>query len=123
MQRGHNYRETALKTAEAIKSLAALSQETRLGIYRLLVQQGPEGLAVGTIAERMDVAGATLSFHLKELAHADLVTARQDGRFIYYAANYAAMNELMAYLTENCCQGQGCLVDCKPQRQPQRKRA
>ena len=112
-----------MKTAEAIKALAALSQETRLGVYRLLVQQGPEGLAVGTIAERMDVAGATLSFHLKELAHAELVTARQDGRFIYYAANYTAMNHLMAYLTENCCQGQGCLVDCKPNKQLQRKRA
>jgi ArsR family transcriptional regulator len=112
-----------LKTAEAIKALAALSQETRLGIYRLLVQQGPEGLAVGTIAERMDVAGATLSFHLKELAHAELVTSRQDGRFIYYAANYTSMNNLMAYLTENCCQGRGCLVDCKPTKQLQRKRA
>ena len=66
---------------------------------------------------------SSLSFHLKELAHADLVTARQEGRFIYYAANYAAMNNLMAYLTENCCQGQGCLVECKPTRQLQRKRA
>jgi len=112
-----------LKTAEAIKSLAALSQETRLGIYRLLVQQGPAGLVVGTIAQQMDVAGATLSFHLKELARAGLVTARQDGRFIYYAANYTTMNNLMAYLTENCCQGQGCLVDCKPTKQLQRKRA
>lgn len=112
-----------MKTADAIKALAALSQETRLGIYRLLVQRGPEALAVGAIAKRMDVAGATLSFHLKELAHADLVTARQESRFIYYAANYAAMNDLMAYLTENCCQGQGCPVECKPTKQPQRKRA
>jgi ArsR family transcriptional regulator, arsenate/arsenite/antimonite-responsive transcriptional repressor len=112
-----------LKTAAAIKALAALSQETRLGIYRLLVQQGPEGLAVGTIAERMDVIGATLSFHLKELAHAGLVIPRQDGRFIYYAANYDAMNSLLAYLTENCCQGQACAPNSKPTRQPQRKRA
>ena len=112
-----------MKTSHAIKALAALSQETRLGIYRLLVQQGPEGLAVGTIAERMDVGGATLSFHLKELAHAELLTARQDGRYIYYAANYPAMNDLITYLTENCCQGQACAVDCKPAKQPQRKRA
>lgn len=112
-----------MKTAAAIKALAALSQESRLGIYRLLVQQGPEGLAAGTIAERMEMAGATLSFHLKELAHAGMVSARQDGRFIYYSANYAAMNSLMAYLTENCCQGQACAVDCKPKSLPQRKRA
>ena len=113
----------AMKTAEAIKALAALSQESRLGIYRLLVQQGPEGLTVGTIAERMDMAGATLSFHLKELAHAGMVTARQDGRFIHYSANYRAMSGLMDYLTENCCQGEACAVDCKPKASPQRKRA
>ena len=112
-----------MKTPEAIKALAALSQGSRLGVYRLLVQQGPEGLAAGTIAERMDMAGATLSFHLKELAHAGMVTARQDGRFIYYSANYGAMNNLLAYLTENCCQGSACAVDCKPKAQPLRKRA
>lgn len=114
---------TALKTNDAIKSLAALSQETRLGIYRLLVQQGSEGLSVGAIADKMNVNGATLSFHLKELANADMITARQDGRFVFYTANYDTMNDLLAYLTENCCQGQGCLVECKPTRQPQRKRA
>lgn len=113
----------AMKTPEAIKALAALSQETRLAIYRLLVQEGPEGLAVGTIAERIDVAGATLSFHLKEMAHARLVTGRQEGRFIYYSANYAVMNSLMGYLTENCCQGQGCAPACAPAAAPQRKRA
>jgi ArsR family transcriptional regulator, arsenate/arsenite/antimonite-responsive transcriptional repressor len=113
----------SMKTPDAIKALAALSQETRLGIFRLLIPQGPEGLAVGTIAERMDVAGATLSFHLKELAHAGLVTTRQDGRFIYYSTNYATMSSLMDYLTENCCQGQVCAVDCKPTKQVQRKRA
>jgi ArsR family transcriptional regulator, arsenate/arsenite/antimonite-responsive transcriptional repressor len=112
-----------VKTSSAIKALAALSQETRLGIYRLLVQQGPEGLAVGSIAKRMDVGGATLSFHLKELAHADLLTARQDGRCIYYAANYPAMNDLITYLAKNCCQGQACAVDFKPAKQPRRKRA
>lgn len=112
-----------MKTPDAIKSLAALSQETRLEIYRLLVQQGPEGLTVGAIAERTDVAGATLSFHLKELANADLVTARQQGRFVYYTANYATMNSLMGFLTENCCQGQACLVECKPTKQLSRKRA
>ena len=92
-----------------LKSLAALAQESRLAVFRLLVQQGPQGLAVGAIAERLALANATLSFHLKELANAGLVTARQDGRFIYYGANYPAMNSLVAYLTENCCQGEACL--------------
>jgi ArsR family transcriptional regulator, arsenate/arsenite/antimonite-responsive transcriptional repressor len=112
-----------MKTPDAISALAALSQDSRLGIFRLLVRQGPEGLAVGTIAERMGVTGATLSFHLKELAHAGLVSARQDGRFIFYAANYTVMNNLIGYLTENCCQGGECAIDCKPKVQPQRKRA
>ena len=112
-----------MKTTDAIEALGALSQETRLGIYRLLVQHGPTGLTVGAISERMDVGGATLSFHLKELTRAHLLTARQDGRFIYYAANYPVMNELITYLTENCCQGEACAVECKPARQAQRKRA
>ena len=112
-----------MKTHDAIKSLAALSQETRLGIYRLLVQQGPEGLSVGAIADKMNVNGATLSFHLKELANAGMIVARQAGRFVFYTANYDTMNGLLAYLTENCCQGQGCLVECKPARQSQRRRA
>ena len=113
----------SMKTAAAIKGLAALAQESRLRVFRLLVQHGPEGVAAGTIAERLDIAGATLSFHLKELAHSGLVTPRQDGRFIYYSANYAAMNGLLAYLTENCCQGQGCLTESPPRAVVRRKRA
>ncbi len=80
-------------------------------------------MAAGTIAERMDVAGTTLSFHLKEMAHAGLVNTRQDGRFIYYSANYAVMSSLMGYLTENCCQGRGCLPECAPKTVANRKRA
>jgi DNA-binding transcriptional ArsR family regulator len=112
-----------VRTQEAVKAMAALSQESRLGVYRLLVQQGPEGLSAGTIAERMDVPAATLSFHLKELVNASLVTRRQDGRFLYYAANFDTMNRLMAYLTENCCQGRGCVVACAPTAMERRKRA
>jgi DNA-binding transcriptional ArsR family regulator len=81
-----------MKTPQAVRALAALAQGTRLSIYRLLVQQGPGGLSAGTIAERLDIAGATLSFHLKELAHAGMVAARQDGRYVYYSANYGQMN-------------------------------
>ena len=96
----------------AVSALAALAQGTRLAIFRLLVQQGATGLAAGEIASELDIAPATLSFHLKELAHAELVTARQDGRFIFYAADYAAMNRLLAYLSENCCAADG--TACPP---------
>ena len=112
-----------MKTPQAVKALAALAQDTRLAIYRMLVQQGPEGLSAGTIAERLDLPGATLSFHLKELANAGMVESRQDGRFVFYSANYEQMNGLLGYLTENCCQGQGCMTECAPQPQLRRKRA
>lgn len=103
-----------MRTPEALKALGALAQDTRLAIFRLLVQAGNDGLSVGTIADKLDLPGATLSFHLKELANADLIEARQDGRFIYYSANYAQMNGLLAYLTENCCQGGDCRRPCAP---------
>ncbi len=98
----------------ALRALAGLAQDTRLGIFRLLVEQGPEGLSAGDIAERLKLANATASFHLKELTHAELVTPRQAGRFIYYSANYTTMNRLIAYLTENCCQGSTCDIACAP---------
>jgi DNA-binding transcriptional ArsR family regulator len=92
-----------MKSSDAVRSLSALAQETRLSVYRLLVQQGPSGMAAGEIAAALDLAPATLSFHLKELTHAGLVTARQQGRFVFYSADFAAMNALLAFLTENCC--------------------
>lgn len=98
-----------METKAAVQFLAALAQETRLRIFRLLVEAGPEGMNAGAIAETLGVAAATLSFHLKELSAAGLVEARQDGRFIFYSANYAAMDDLIAYLTSNCCQGGQCL--------------
>ena len=103
-----------MKTNDAIKSLAALAQATRLDVFRLLIQQGAEGLSASVIAEKFGLPNATLSFHLKELSHANLVSARQDGRFIYYAANYPAMNDLVGYLTENCCSGNDCGVGSQP---------
>ena len=97
-----------MKTTSAVPLLAALAQETRLAIFRALVQAGPGGLAAGRIAEEVGAPASTLSFHLKELAAAGLVRARQDGRFVIYNANYAAMNELMDFLTEKCCSGSTC---------------
>ena len=94
-----------MKTPQAVRALAALAQDTRLAIYRMLVQQGPEGLAAGTIATRLDLPAPTLSFHLKELANAALIEPRQQGRFVYYSAKYDQMNGLLAFLSENCCQG------------------
>jgi ArsR family transcriptional regulator, arsenate/arsenite/antimonite-responsive transcriptional repressor len=96
----------------AVMALAALAQETRLSIYRLLVEAGPEGVAAGRIGEALEVPGATLSFHLKELARASLVSARQEKQFIYYAVDFERMAELMTFLTQNCCKGmpQECLT-------------
>ena len=94
-----------MKVTNAVPLLAALAQETRLAIFRALVQAGPEGLAAGRIAEVVGAPASTLSFHLKELSAAGLASARQDGRFIYYAASYATVAELIAFLTEKCCQG------------------
>jgi DNA-binding transcriptional ArsR family regulator len=98
-----------MKSTDAVTALAALAQDTRLAVFRLLVQQGPSGLAAGEIAGQLAIAPATLSFHLKELAHAGLVSSRQEGRFVFYAANFDAMNSLLAFLTENCC-----AADCGP---------
>ncbi|MDR3412004.1 MAG: metalloregulator ArsR/SmtB family transcription factor [Formivibrio sp.] len=97
-----------MENKDTVIILAALAQETRLAIYRLLIVQGKDGLAVSRIGEALGVAPATLSFHLKELAHAGLISARQESRFIYYSANYDAMNALIGFLTENCCGGQTC---------------
>jgi DNA-binding transcriptional ArsR family regulator len=103
-----------METNTALAALSALAQESRLAIFRLLVQRGPEGLTVGKIGEILGLPPATLSFHLKELAHAGLLSAQQEGRFISYSANFATMNELLGFLTENCCGGQPCLSACSP---------
>jgi ArsR family transcriptional regulator len=92
----------------AITALAALAQESRLAAFRLLVQTGPEGLAASKIAEQLEVAPSALSFHMKELSHAGLVTARSEGRFVIYSANFDRMNGLVDFLTENCCGGNAC---------------
>ena len=105
-----------MESRQAVKALAALAQETRLAVFRLLVQAGPTGLSVGEIGEAVKAAPATLSFHLKELAHAGLIEPRQAGRYIYYAASFERMNELLGFLTENCCARDGvtCAAACAP---------
>ncbi len=97
-----------MDTKETISALAALAQESRLAVFRLLVQAGPEGMAASKIAERISATPSALSFHMKELSHAGLVTSRQDGRFVIYSANFDTMNDLIAFLTENCCGGKAC---------------
>ena len=104
-----------METKRVLNALAALSQEHRLAVFRLLVEHAPEGLSAGLIAERLSLAAPTLSFHLKELSHAGLIASRQDGRFIWYSADLAAMNGLVGYLTENCCRASSvCDAACVP---------
>lgn len=90
---------------QAVKALSALAQESRLAIYRQLVQAGPQGLVAGQIAAALDIPAATLSFHLKSLSQCGLVQGRQEGRFVRYVADFAAMHGLIDYLSENCCGG------------------
>ena len=97
-----------MHTKEAISALGALAQESRLAVFRLLVCAGPSGRAASKIAEELAIPPSSLSFHLKELAYAGLVTSRQEGRFVIYAANFDAMNALLGFLTENCCGGNPC---------------
>jgi len=99
-----------VKQKTAVEVLAALAQDSRLAIFRLLLQHAPGGLSAGAIAEQLALPNATLSFHLKELSRAGLLRARQEGRFIFYAPEIGRMNELIAFLTENCCGGQACGV-------------
>ena len=104
-----------MESSQAIRALGALAQETRLEAFRLLVQAGPDGLPAGQIAERLGVALPTLSFHLKELAAARLIRAQAVSRFVIYRANFAEMDSLVVFLTENCCcgvQGSGTGVAC-----------
>ena len=98
-----------MQETEVIRALAALAQETRLRLFRLLIEAAPEGLTPGHMAERLDASATVLSFHLKELNHAGLVSSQRGGRHIVYKAHIDCMNQLLGYLTTNCCQGQPCL--------------
>jgi ArsR family transcriptional regulator len=105
-----------MNTKNVITALAALAQESRLSVFRLLVRVGPEGMAASKIADELGIPPSSLSFHLKELTHAELIIPRQDGRFVIYSAHIATINELTGFLMENCCGGNPCSpvqpVDC-----------
>ena len=103
-----------MKIESAVEALAALAQETRLSIFRLLVQAGKEGVAAGVLGEKLGIPPATLSFHLKALSHAKLIKPRTEGRFVIYSANFTEMDKLIAYLTEHCCAGDA--AQCAPVR-------
>lgn len=97
-----------MEISRVVEALSALAQDTRLAVYRLLVECGPQGLAAGVIGEKLDLPPATLSFHLAHLARAGLLRSRQEGRFVFYSADFENMNRLVGYLTENCCGGASC---------------
>ena len=106
-----------MKKTDAVAALAALAQDNRLDVFRLLVQAGPEGMAAGQVADKLDLAPNTLTFHFDRLRFAGLVTVRRDGRSMIYAARFETMNGLVSFLTENCCQGTSAscaVVKCKP---------
>ncbi len=96
-----------MKNIDAVKALGALAQESRLEVFRLLVRKGTTGMAAGELSDHFGLAPATMSFHLKELSNAGLITARRESRSIIYSANYAHMQQLMAFLLENCCADNG----------------
>lgn len=103
-----------MNEAEVVNALGALAQGTRLRLFRLLVVTGPNGLTPGQMAETLEVSSTALSFHLKELSHAGLVTAQRDGRHIIYRADFSAMDRLLTFLTAECCRGQPCLGEATP---------
>lgn len=98
----------AMDNITAVRSIGALAHESRLAIFRLLVVAGPAGLTAGTIADRLGIGASALSFHLKDLSHAEMVVSRHEGRHIHYSANFDTMNALLGFLTENCCEGGSC---------------
>ena len=100
-----------MDSPQTVRALSALAHEARLAVFKLLVQAGPDGMPAGMVAERLAIAPSALSFHLKELTHAGLLMQRPYGRKIHYSANFGAMNALIAYLTENCCNGAACELD------------
>ena len=111
-----------MEITTAVERLAALGHATRLAIFRLLVQAGPQGINAGQIAERLEIALPTLSFHLAHLSRVGLIQGRPESRFIFYAADYTAMQDLLSYLTEHCCEGSRCVSRERSKGAPSRQR-
>jgi ArsR family transcriptional regulator len=114
-----------MKPANVVVALGALAQDSRLAVFRLLVKRGPEGYTPGELAERLQIAAPTLSFHLKELLRAELVASRREGRFLYYCANFSTMQSLIGFLTDQCCvlSDVECDASCKPTAARSKRRA
>lgn len=112
-----------MKTKAVVIALAALAQDSRLAVFRILIQAGAAGLAAGKISEFTGIPPSSLSFHLKELTHARLVSPQQSGRFVIYSPNFSTMEALLDFLTENCCGGNPCLPVCTPVCEPEKSNA
>lgn len=107
-----------MKDTQVIAALSALAHESRLGIFRILVQCGPEGMAASKIGDHLSIPPPSMSFHLKELTHAGLISSRNEGRFVIYSANFQNMNSVIGFLTENCCGGDVCTPGSKCATEP-----
>jgi ArsR family transcriptional regulator len=114
-----------MKSDQIVKALGALAQESRLAVFRLLVKRGPQGYSPGELAEKLGIPAPTLSFHLRELQHAQLVLSRREGRFLYYSANFETMNDVVSFLSENCCSlsEEACDAQCQPVTTARRRRS
>jgi len=114
-----------MKSETVIAALFAIAQESRLAVFRLLVKRGPEGYTPGVLAEKLGIPAPTLSFHLKELIRSGLIASRREGRFLYYSVNFAAMRDIIGFLTEKCCSlaDSSCETSCSPAAQPMKRRA
>jgi ArsR family transcriptional regulator len=110
-----------MESKQAVEALTALAQETRLAVYRMLVEAGAAGLPAGEISARLGLPAATASFHLAQLRRAGLLASRSEGRFVIYSADFARMNELLGFLTENCCGGESCVPAAQPLKPTKRK--
>jgi ArsR family transcriptional regulator len=114
-----------MKSIDVVKSMAALAQESRLAVFRLLVKRGPEGYTPGDLSQKLDIPAPTLSFHLKELQNADLIAVRREGRFLFYSTRFDRMKGLVAFLTDECCSqaDKACDADCQPMVAQTRRRS
>jgi len=114
-----------MKSEQIVEALGALAQESRLAVFRLLVKRGPQGYSPGELSQKLGIPAPTLSFHLRELQHAQLVLSRREGRFLFYSANFETMNGVVSFLSENCCSlsEEACDAQCQPAASTRRRRS